>query len=48
MIRGNTYYSAEAFRNRKFIYIGNYKTPEEASAARTKYLREVLHGNVTV
>lgn len=42
-IRGNTYYSAEATRNRKFIYIGNFKTPEEASAARTKYLKEVLH-----
>ena len=44
-IRGNTYYSAEACRNRKFIYIGNFKTPEEASIARTKYLREVLHEN---
>ena len=44
-VRGNTYYSAEACRNRKFIYIGNFKTPEEASAARTKYLREVLHEN---
>ena len=42
-IRGNTYYSAEACRNRKFIYIGNYKTPEEASAARTKYLKEMSH-----
>ena len=38
----NVYYSAEACRNRKLIYIGLYKTPEEASAARTKYLREVL------
>lgn len=44
-VRGNTYYSAEVCRNRKFIYIGNYKTPEEASAARTKYLTEVLHEN---
>ena len=44
-VRGNTYFSAEVCRNRKFIYIGNYKTPEEASAAREKYLREVLHEN---
>ena len=45
-VRGNVYYSAEAWRNGKFIYIGNYKTPEEASAARQKYLVEVLqeHG----
>lgn len=38
-VRGNTYFSAEACRHRKFIYIGNYKTPEEASAAREEYLR---------
>ena len=43
IVRGNTYYSAELWRNRKFIYIGNFKTPEEASVARTKYLKEVLH-----
>lgn len=43
----NVYYSAEACRNRKFIYIGNFKTPEEASAARTRYLKEVLHEDVT-
>jgi hypothetical protein len=48
IVRGRAYYSAEACRNRKFIYIGNFKTPEEASAARTKYLREVLHENVTI
>ena len=42
-IRGNTYYSAEIWRNGKFKYIANFKTPEEASAARTQYLREVLH-----
>lgn len=37
--RCNTFYSAEACRNRKFIYIGNFKTPEEASKAREDYLR---------
>ena len=37
--RGHVYYSAEACRFRKFIYIGNFKTPEEASVAREEYLR---------
>ena len=45
--RGNVYYSAEVCRNRKFIYVGNYKTPEEASAARTRYIKEVLHEDGT-
>lgn len=38
-VRKNTYYRAEAWRFGKFIYIGNFKTPEEASAAREDYLR---------
>lgn len=38
-IRGNTYYSAELFRNCKFIYVGNYKTPEAAHEAREEYIR---------
>lgn len=46
-VRGNTYYSAELCRHRKFIYIGNFKTPEEASLARSKYLKEVLHEDGT-
>ena len=39
---GNKYYSAETTRFRKYIYIGLYKTPEEAHIAREKYLREVF------
>lgn len=39
IVRGNTYFSAEAWRFGKFIYIGNFKTPEEASVAREEYLR---------
>lgn len=39
IVRGNTYYSAEMCRNRKFIYIGNYKTPEAAHEAREEYIR---------
>lgn len=42
VVRGRTYYSAEITRNRKFIYIGNFKTPEAAAEARAKYVREVL------
>ena len=39
---GNTYYSADATRFREYHYIGLYKTPEEADAARKQYLREVF------
>ena len=38
-VRGNTYYSAELCRNRKFIYVGNFKTPEDAHIAREEYIR---------
>ena len=37
-----TYYAAEVTRFRKNHYIGIYKTPEEADAARRKYLSEVF------
>ena len=36
------YYAAEVTRFRKNYYIGIYKTPEEADAARKKYLSEVF------
>ena len=39
---GNTYYSADVTRFRKYHYVGLYKTPEEAHAAREQYLREVF------
>ena len=39
IVRGNTYYSAELCRNRKFIYVGNFRTPEEAHKAREEYIR---------
>lgn len=41
--RGNVYYEAQVCRHRKVINIGLFKTPEEASAARSAYLKEVLH-----
>ena len=39
---GTSYYAAEVTRFRKYHYIGLFKTPEDAHAAREQYLREVF------
>jgi hypothetical protein len=41
--RKNGKYVAELMRKGKHIFLGYYKTPEEASVVYNRYIKEVLH-----